>query len=207
MHLQPIGEGTVVGSGVQIAENVFIGCNCTLDGLIKIGEGTVIEHNVTIMNEVEIGSDCIIHSGTVIGKDGFGYAFDKNNIPVKVPHFGGVVIGDRVEIGSNCVIDRGTIDSTIIDDDTKIDSLCIIAHNTTIGKGNLIVGCSNLGGSSTIGNNSYIGPKTCIKNQVHIGNNCFTGMGTIVYESLEDDVIIPKAGSKTIKNKNYRRFI
>lgn len=207
-HLQAIGEGTVIGRSVQISEDVFIGCNCTLDGLIKIGKGTIIEHNVTIMNDVEIGSDCIIHSGTVIGKDGFGFSFDKENIPQKVPHFGGVVIGDRVEVGANCTIDRGTIDSTVIGDDTKIDNLVLIAHNVRIGSGVLVVGCTDIAGSSRIGNKSYIGPQVCIKNQSSVGNNSFVGMNVMVNEHIGDNMMIVNQDSPMItRNKNYRRFL
>lgn len=203
-----VGRNTYISDAVVIEENVQIGVNCVLDGNIRIGKGTRIEHNVTIMNDVSIGEDCIIHSGAVIGKDGFGFSFDNDNIPRKVKHFGGVVIGDRVEIGGNCTIDRGTIDSTVVGNDTKIDNLVQIAHNVEIGSGVLIVGCTDIAGSTKIGNKSYIGPQVCIKNQMSIGENSFVGMGVMVNEHIGDDeMIVNPTISKVSKNRNYRRFL
>lgn len=198
--------GTIIGKDVQFGRNVVIGCNCVLDGQIKIGDRTIIEHNVVIMNRVTIGDDCIIHSGTVIGKDGFGFSFDKNNIMQKVTHFGGVRIGDRVEIGVNCSIDRGTIDDTVVENDVKIESLSLIAHNSTIKYGAAIVGAT-IGGSCTIGEKTYIAPRAVIKNQVNIGKNCFIGMNTVVRGSLSDNMMVPAEGFKAIRVKNYRLLL
>ncbi len=206
-YTKPIGEGTVIDENVVLADNVIIGKNCSLSGEISIGKGTIIESNVTIMNKVSIGENCIIHAGTVIGKDGFGFAFDKDNIPVKVPHFGGVSIGNRVEIGANCVIDRGTIDDTTIENDVKIDSLSLITHNAYVGSGTLIVGCASLGGSSKVGSKSYIGPHAFIKNQISVGNNSLIGMGVIVSESVEDNSIFPNNCKRPLSVKDYRRFL
>lgn len=200
-------KNSFVGPQVKLGEKVKIGCNCVLDGDISIGDNTIIEHNVTMINHVSVGSDCIIHSGTVIGKDGFGFSFNKDNIPQKVPHFGGVKIGDRVEIGCNCVIDRGTIDDTTIRDDVKIDNLVLIAHNATIGRGCLIVGETDLAGSSQVGDYSYIGPQVCLENKKIVGNNSFVGMGVMVHDDLDDDYCLIKPESKPIKLKNYRRFL
>lgn len=198
--------GTVMGKDVQIGKDTVIGCNCVLDGQIKIGDRTIIEHNIVIMNNVTIGDDCIIHSGTIIGKDGFGFSLDKNDIPQKVAHFGGVRIGDRVEIGANCSVDRGTIDDTVVEDDVKIDSFSVIAHNSRIGKGTIIVGAA-IGGSCTVGEKTYIAPRAVIKNQVSIGSNCFIGMNTVVHESIADNMMIPTQGTQAKRIKNYRRFL
>lgn len=197
---------TVMGKDVHLGKDVVIGCNCVLDGRIKIGNRTIIEHNVVVMNDVTIGDDCIIHSGTVIGKDGFGFSLDKNNIPQKVTHFGGVQIGNRVEIGVNCSVDRGTIDNTVVEDDVKMDSFSLIAHNSMIGKGTVIVGAV-IGGSCTVGEKTYIAPRAVIKNQVSIGKNCFIGMNCVVREPLADNMMIPAEGLKALLVKNYRHFL
>lgn len=200
-------SGTYIGKDVILGENVKIGCNCVLDGQIKVGDRTVIEHNVVLMNRVTVGSDCIIHSGTVIGQDGFGFSFDENNLPVKVPHFGGVCIGERVEIGANVTVHRGTIDDTVIRDDVKIDSLVIVAHNAIIGSGTLVVGGVAIGGSCTIGDKSYIAPHATIKNKISIGDNSFIGMGVITKKNMEDNIFIGHPDDKPRKNKDYRRFL
>ena len=207
-HIGGKRAGTYIGDNVFLDEPVEIGCNCVLDGDIHIGKGTVIEHNVVIMNKVTIGENCIIHSGTVIGKDGFGYSFDKENLPVKVKHFGGVLIGNRVEIGANCTVDRGTIDNTVVGDDVKIDNLVLIAHNAEVGRGTIVVGCTDLAGSSHIGEKTYIGPQVCVKNQVSVGDNSFVGMDVMVTESFGDNMMLIKSSSdKPRRNRNYRRFL
>ncbi|NLB82003.1 MAG: hypothetical protein GX800_10445, partial [Clostridiaceae bacterium] len=94
----------------NIGEKVTIGSNCFIGNDVTIGDNTVIHHNVVIECPVTIGRDCIIYSGVIIGSDGFGYNKDKDLIPVKINHYGGVSIGDRVEIGANTCVDRGTID-------------------------------------------------------------------------------------------------
>lgn len=202
-----IGQGTFISPDAEIDPTVTIGYNCSIVGRIKIDAYTVIENNVTIMNDVAIGSSCIIHSGAVIGKDGFGYAFDSDNNPVKVPHFGGVKIGNRVEIGANTTIDRGTLDSTVISDDVKIDNLVHIAHNVEIGKGTLIVGCVSVGGSCRIGEKSYIAPNAIIRNQRTVGNNSFIGMGVVMNEPIGDNVVWATNGQKPKNNRDYRRFL
>lgn len=197
---------TYIGEDVRLGQNVRIGCNCVLDGEITIGDNTVIEHNVTIMNRVEVGAGCIIHSGTVIGKDGFGFSFDKDNIPQKVMHFGGVKIGNRVEIGCNCSVDRGTIDDTVIRDDVKIETLSVLAHNCDVGRGTLIIGAA-IGGSCIIGEKSYIAPKAVIKNKTNLGNNCFVGMLSIVNQDIGNNKMVIDCGKKVVGIKDYRRFL
>lgn len=204
---EAIGKHTYIGTNVSICDDVTIGSNCSLDGEITIGKGTVIENNVVLMNKVTIGKNCIIHSGTVIGKDGFGFAFDKDNIPVKVPHFGGVVIGDRVEIGANCTIDRGTIDDTVIGDDVKIDNLALIAHNVIIEAGTMILGCTSLGGSVHIGSKSYIGPHVFVKNQTSVGDNTLVGMATVISEPIESDLVFAMNQKRPVKMKDYRKLL
>lgn len=199
-------EHTYIGKDVRLGKDVKIGCNCVLDGEISIGDNTVIEHNVTIINKVMIGAGCIIHPGTVIGKDGFGFSLDKNNIPRKVPHFGGVQIGDRVEIGCNCIVDRGVIDDTIICNDVKVDSLSVIAHNSKIGRGTIIIGAA-IAGSCVVGEKTYIAPKAIIKNKTNIGSNCFIGMQVIVRQDIENNKMILENGKNSTNIKDYRRFL
>lgn len=198
-------EHTYIGEDVKLGKNVKIGCGCVLDGKISVGDNTVIGHNVTVIGRVAVGADCTIYPGTVIGKDGFGFYLDKDNIPWKVPHFGGVQIGDRVEIGCNCTVDRGTIDDTIIGDDVKIDSLVVIAHNVEIGEGTMVVGGVAIGGSCKIGRKSYIAPQAIIKNQISIGDNSFVGMGECLASHLGDSKIYVRGREEA--NKNYRRFL
>ncbi len=202
-----IGNGTYISEKVVVGKNVSIGHNCTLDGDIHIGEGTVIENNVVIINNVNIGSNCIIHSGAVIGTDGFGYSFDKDKKPIKVEHFGGVILHDRVEVGANACIDRGTIDNTVIGSDTKIDNLVHIAHNCQVGEDVLFVAGAVICGSAVIKDYSYIAPGGIVKDQVQVGQNCFVGMGAFANTDLEANTILYERSTKKLINKDYHGLI
>ena len=120
-----VSDNAIINEGVQVGSGVFIG-----DSVI-VGENTTINSNVSIYHEVELGKDCIIHSGTVLGSDGLGFARDGENWE-KIDHLGRVIIGDRVEIGSNCSIDRGSIGDTILEEQVKLDNKVHIAHNLSL---------------------------------------------------------------------------
>lgn len=170
-----IGKGCSIGDYVCIGEDV------------QIGEGVTIGSHAVIEGKVRIGNNAIIHSGAVIGKPGYGYYTDLNGNKKKVPHLGGVVIGDCVEIGANTCIDCGTMGDTVIGDGTKIDNLCHIGHNVQIKRNVLIVAGSILCGSCKIGDESYIAPGAVIKNQIQIGDYAFIGMQTAVMKDVGDE--------------------
>ena len=111
-----------------------------------------------------------------------------------------------MEIGANCSVDRGTIDDTVVEDDVKVDSFSVIAHNSLTRRGTIIVGAA-IGGSCTLGEKTYIAPRAVIKNQISIGSNCFVGMKCVVREPLSDDMAIPAQGIKALHVKNYRHFL
>ncbi len=121
-----VGQGTTIGADSVLYPHVVIGSRC------KIGKNVTIYPNVTVYDQVEIGDHSIIHSGTVIGSDGFGY-FPQDNKMQKVPHVGRVLMGAHCEVGGNACIDRGCLDDTIIGEGVKIDNGVHIAHNCQIG--------------------------------------------------------------------------
>ncbi|HSB30282.1 MAG TPA: UDP-3-O-(3-hydroxymyristoyl)glucosamine N-acyltransferase [Candidatus Sulfobium mesophilum] len=151
-----IGEGVVISSFAYVERNVSIGNGSVISPGVFVGEGSKIGSNcfiypnVTVREKVSIGDRVIVHSGTVIGSDGFGYVFE-NGVHYKIPQVGGVVIEDDVEIGSNVSVDRATLGNTLIGKGTKIDNLAQIAHNVKIGEKSLIVAQVGIGGSSKIG--------------------------------------------------------
>ena len=154
----------------------------------KIGKGSIVHANVSLYDSVEIGQDCIIHSGTVIGSDGLGFAKD-NNEWVKIEHLGKVQIGNNVEIGSNSTIDRGSIGDTVIGVNVKIDNQVHIAHNVTIGSGTAIAGNSAIAGSTKIGKNCIIGAKALITENKEIPDNSLVigSPGKVVREVTEEE--------------------
>jgi UDP-3-O-[3-hydroxymyristoyl] glucosamine N-acyltransferase len=140
-----------------LGEDVVIGPNCHVGRGTRIGRGTRLYANVTIYHDCVIGEDCILHSGVVIGADGFGFAREKSGAWVKIPQTGRVVIGNDVEIGANTTIDRGALDDTVIGDGVKLDNLIQIAHNVRIGEHTIMAGCAGVAGSTTIGARCMIG--------------------------------------------------
>lgn len=174
----------------SIGNNVSIGHHCYIGPDVIIEDNTIIEHNVTIISPVKIGSRCLIHSGVVIGSDGFGFFTNEDGQPCKVPHFGGIEIGNDVEIGANTCIDRGTIDNTIISDNVKIDNLCHISHNVIIEKNAMVVAGAVICGSARLKERSYIAPGGIVKNQLCIGENSFVGIGAVVTKNVEDGSVV-----------------
>jgi UDP-3-O-[3-hydroxymyristoyl] glucosamine N-acyltransferase len=139
-----VGEGATIGAGSRIGAGAFIGRDC------HIGENVQIHPNVVLYHDVLLGDRVIIHSTSVIGADGFGFAFDGER-SVKIAQLGGVRIGNDVEIGAASTIDRGAMLDTIIGDGVKIDNQVQIGHNCVIGKHTIICGCAALAGSVTVG--------------------------------------------------------
>ena len=164
-----VGAGTVVAEDAEVAKGTVIGPNSYLGRGSSLGADCLVHANVTIYDGVSIGARVIIHSGAVIGADGFGYAASQAGA-VKIWHAGGVIIGDDVEIGANTAIDRGTIDDTVVGARTKIDNLCQIGHNVTLGSDCLVAGTAAIGGSVSIGRGVIIGGNVAIADHVKIGD-------------------------------------
>lgn len=184
-----------IGKGVNIGEYSYIGENVIIEDHVRI------EHNVVIDCKAHIGQGTIIHSGTVIGTDGFGYYKTEDGTIGKVPHVGGVNIGRNVEIGANTCIDKGTIDNTVIGDNTKIDNLVHVAHNVQIGKNSYVIAHAMLGGSANLGDNVYIAPCAAVMNQMKIGENALIGMGSVVIKDVKPNDVVAGVPAKTL-NKN-----
>lgn len=187
----------------HIGKNVSVGCNAYIHPDVIIGDNVEIGNHVSIECPVRIGNDSIIHSGVVIGKDGFGY-YQEEGIYYKVPHFGGVVIGERVEIGANTCIDRGTMEDTYIGDDVKIDNLCQIGHNVKIGNRAIIVACSCICGSCVLEEGVYIAPGATVMNQVSLGKECSVSIGAVVIQNVEENVVIAGTPSRVVMRKRTK---
>ncbi|MFT5082939.1 MAG: UDP-3-O-[3-hydroxymyristoyl] glucosamine N-acyltransferase [Lentisphaeria bacterium] len=176
-----VGEYVNVGDACEIYPGVVIGDYST------IGEGSLVHANVSIYHNVNIGKHAIIHSATVIGSDGFGFAPDKSNATKyrwkKIHQIGGVLIGDHVEIGSGTTIDRGALRNTVIGDGVIIDNQVHIAHNVEIGENSAIAGCVGIAGSTVIGSSCTFGGGVLVNGHIHIADNSHFNGGTIVTKS------------------------
>lgn len=153
-----LGEGVsiqanaVIGNGVRLGARCVIGANSFVGEKTTIGNDTRLYPLVTIRERSVIGARVIIHSGAVIGSDGFGYDFDaKTGRHVKIIHTGIVQIDDDVEVGANTTIDRGRFGKTHIGEGVKIDNLVMIAHNVTVGAHSIIVSQTGISGSTSLG--------------------------------------------------------
>jgi UDP-3-O-[3-hydroxymyristoyl] glucosamine N-acyltransferase len=140
-----IGPRCRIGAGTRLYANVAIGEDCLL------GDDTVIMPNVVLYPGVTLGERCIVHSGSVIGADGFGFTPGEGGRLETIAQIGGVVIGADVSIGACTTIDRGAIDDTVIDEGVKIDNQVQIGHNCHIGAHSVICGCVGIVGSTRIG--------------------------------------------------------
>ncbi len=179
-----IGAGCYIGNDVKIAKNVSILANSTILSGAEIGEDTLIYPNVTVYPKTKIEKKVIIHSGTVIGCDGFGHARNPDGTFQKIPQIGIVVIEDGVEIGSNCTIDRATIGETIIRKGVKLDNQIQVAHNVEIGENTVIAAHTGIAGSTKIGKNCMIGGKVGIVGHIEICDDVIITAATNVSKSI-----------------------
>jgi UDP-3-O-[3-hydroxymyristoyl] glucosamine N-acyltransferase len=151
-----LGEGVsvqpyaVIASGVRIGARTVIGAHCYIGEKASLGEDTLLYPHVTVRERSVIGARVILHSGVVIGSDGFGYDF-KDGRHHKIEHTGFVQIDNDVEIGANTTVDKARFGRTHIGEGTKIDNLVMIAHNVTIGPHSLIVSQTGISGSTALG--------------------------------------------------------
>jgi len=159
-----VGKNTSLGNNVKVYPNVTIGDDCT------IGDNTVLYSKSTIYHKTIIGTNCTIHSGAVIGSDGFGFAPQQDGSYKKIPQLGNVIIEDNVEIGSNTTIDRATMGSTVIHQGVKLDNLVQIAHNVEIGEHTVIAAQTGVSGSTKIGKRCVIGGQVGIVGHIEIAD-------------------------------------
>lgn len=190
-----IADSAKIGRDCSIGDHVVIGKDCIL------GDNTMIESKVNLQNCI-IGDGCIIQPNTTIGYDGFAFERCPDTLELeKFPHYGKVIIENDVEIYANCSIARGSLSDTVIGQGTKIDALCHVAHNVSIGKNTELTAGTIIGGSTTIGNNCWFGLNSTVKNKLKIGNKVIIGSGSSVINNIDDEDIVAGVPAKSIKNK------
>ena len=183
-----IGPHCVVEAGAVVGARSVLYPGCYVGVGAKLGEDCVLFPNVTIYETVTVGARVRLHSGVVLGADGFGYAPRRENGAVvaheKIHHFGSVVIGDDVEIGANTCVDRGTFGNTIIERMAKVDNHVQIGHNCHLHEGAVVCGAAGLAGSSSVGRFAYVGGLTGVANQVHIGDGASIGACSLIAKDV-----------------------
>lgn len=166
-----VGEGTRIGTGTHIGEGVSIGAQCLLYPRV------VVYHDCTV------GDGVILHSGVVIGADGFGIALTEGRW-LKIPQIGRVVIGNDVEVGANTTVDRGALDDTVIEEGVKLDNQIQVGHNVRIGAHTAIAGCVGIAGSARIGRYCRIGGAAMILGHLEIADRVDISAGTMITRSI-----------------------
>jgi UDP-3-O-[3-hydroxymyristoyl] glucosamine N-acyltransferase len=169
----------------------------------RLGQDCTIHPNAVLYPGVILGDRVEIHSGTVLGGDGFGYRMTDGK-HVKVPHSGRLEVGDDVEIGSNCTIDRATFEATRIGEGTKIDNLVMVGHNNQIGRHNMLCGQVGIAGSCTTGDYVVMAGQAGIKDNTRIGDRVLVGAQAGVHRNIPDNQQV--LGSPAIPIREQRRI-
>ena len=178
-----IGAHCVIAAGAKLETGVILGEGCSIGQDCQLGQGTRLHPRVVLYAKVTLGKNCLIHSGAVIGSDGFGFA-NHGGQWHKVPQVGGVRIGDWVEIGANTCIDRGAINDTVIEQGVILDNLIQIAHNVQLGAHTAIAACVGIAGSTKIGQHCLIGGGTMITGHINIADHVHFLGGSQVANSV-----------------------
>jgi UDP-3-O-[3-hydroxymyristoyl] glucosamine N-acyltransferase len=188
-----VGPGTWISPGCVIEKNARIGANSRLFANVTIGEGCTL------------GDNNILHSGAVIGADGFGFVWDQDAY-IKVPQLGNVHIGNDVDIGANTSIDRGAIGDTIIEDGVKIDNQVQLGHNVHIGEHTTMSGHSGVAGSAKIGKKCILGGDVAVSDNIEVADNVILTGRSSVSNSIKEPGMY-SSGVPAVEARKWRRII
>ncbi|MBQ7690237.1 MAG: UDP-3-O-(3-hydroxymyristoyl)glucosamine N-acyltransferase [Muribaculaceae bacterium] len=175
-----VGQGVKLGRNVKIYPQVYVG-----DGAV-IDDDTILYPGVKVYHGCRVGKRCIVHSGTVIGSDGFGHAPKSDGTYEKIAQIGIVVIEDDVEIGANTTIDRATMDATVIRKGVKLDNLIQVAHNVEIGENTVMAAQVGIAGSTRIGRNNMVGGQVGFAGHITVGDNNAIGAQSGIPNNVGD---------------------
>lgn len=195
-----IGPLVVIGEHCKVAAGAVIHASSVLGANVQLGANSVVESQVTLWHDVDIGQRCLIHSGAVIGSDGFGNARDGSQW-VKIPQLGRVVIGDDVEIGANTTVDRGAVEDTVIAHGVRLDNLIQIGHNVRIGEDTAIAALCGIAGSAEIGARVMMGGLGGVAGHIQVGDDSFIGgMGMVTHSLPEQSAVGSGVPARPIKD-------
>jgi UDP-3-O-[3-hydroxymyristoyl] glucosamine N-acyltransferase len=178
-----IHPSAVIDPDAFVHPSARIGALCVIEQGARIGADTEIRPQVTVGADCVIGDRCLLHSGVVIGADGFGFAPNAGAWE-KIEQLGAVHIGNDVEIGANTCIDRGALQDTVIEDGVKLDNLIQIGHNVRVGKNTAMAGCVGVAGSATIGAQCTIGGGAIVLGHLTLADGVNISAATVVTRSI-----------------------
>jgi UDP-3-O-[3-hydroxymyristoyl] glucosamine N-acyltransferase len=178
-----IHPSAVIDDSADIDPSASVGPLCVIERGAHVGANSVLKSRVTLGENCYVGDRCIIHSGVVIGADGFGFA-PNAGVWEKIEQLGSVRVGNDVEIGANTCIDRGALSDTVIEDGVKLDNLIQIGHNVQIGKNTAMAGCVGVAGSTRIGAGCTLGGGAIVLGHLTLVNGVHVSAATVVTKSI-----------------------
>lgn len=198
-----IGAQVVIGDDVEVRAGTLIGAGSVIESGAIVGSQCVLHSRVTLGPSVTLGDRCILHSGAVIGSDGFGMVMHEQRWE-KIPQLGSVYIGDDVEIGANTTVDRGALDDTIIEQGCKLDNQIQVAHNVHIGAHTAIAACVGIAGSAIIGHHCKISGAAVVLGHLTVADNVtITAMSLVTKDIREPGVY--SSGTPLLENSLWHR--
>lgn len=178
-----IHPSAVVDPTARIHPTARIGPLCVVEAEASVGADSWLKSRVTLGEHCQVGERCIVHSGVVIGADGFGFAPHAEGW-VKIEQLGAVRIGNDVEIGANSCVDRGALDDTVIEDGVKLDNLVQIGHNVVVGAHTAMAGCVGVAGSARIGARCTIGGGAVVLGHLTLADGVHISAASVVMRSI-----------------------
>ena len=200
-----VGPNSVVEAGAAIGANSIIGPGCIVGAECEVGESCHLRRAVVLYPGVRLGRNVRIDANSVIGADGFGYAFDGEK-SIKIHHGGSVVIEDDVEIGAGTTIDRGVLDDTVIGRGVKIDNQVQIGHNCVIGEHTMICGCAAIAGSVAIGKYCIMGGASGAVGHISIADRVEVSAMSLVSRGIDEPGRY-SSGTGQMKTGRWKRAI
>ena len=192
----------VIEPGVELADGVAIGAGSVVGRDSTIGEASELRPRVVLYPQTRVGARCLLHSGVVLGSDGFGFATSQGEHH-KVPQLGQVIIEDDVEIGANTTVDRGTLEPTVVGRGSKLDDLVMIAHGVQVGAGALLAAQSGISGSSRLGSHVTFAGQSGAAGHLTIGDRSIIGAKSAVFADLPPGTFV--AGVPAVDHRSWKR--
>jgi len=181
-----VGPLAVIEARTHVHAGVRIGAGCVIGPDCSIGQDSLLHAHVTLYHGVHVGARAILHSGVVLGADGFGFAPDPRTPGAwaKIAQLGGVRVGDDVEIGANTTVDRGAVEDTVLGHGVKLDNQIMIGHNCRIGDHTAMAACVGVAGSTTMGRRCVIGGAAMFGGHLTLGDDVHISGGTAVTSDI-----------------------
>lgn len=198
-----VGPGAVIEADCKLAAGVVVGAQCYLGEATQVGPNTLFNPRVTVYRRTLIGQNCILHSGAVIGADGFGFAPTGQGWE-KIAQLGRVILEDQVEVGANTTIDRGALGDTHIGRNVKIDNQVMIGHNVQVGEGTAMAAFVGISGSTKIGAHCLLGGSSGYAGHISICDRVqITGMGMVTGSITEPGTY--SSGTGLLPSQQWRK--